>query len=180
MLGLVVCDTLTYNMGAMSNFDVPSVSLGKVGLSFMVRIFFEYCTDMCEKIRFATNYFFDVGMYWPKLSMLALYFQLVPITLQKLRMGVYAATGFTVCCALVTFFADTFWCGPDPRVQWHVVLFPKHTILSANSCSKRAEELTCSAFTSAELLNINWSMNFVTEVMSKLLSLRYSRFKPII
>jgi len=33
VLGLVICDTLTYQMGAMSDFDMVSDSLGKVRLA---------------------------------------------------------------------------------------------------------------------------------------------------
>lgn len=71
-----------------------------------------------RQIRFATNYFFDVGLYLPKLSMLAIYFQLFPGHDRPLRMALYFVTAFTISAALVTIFSDTFWCGKDVSVNW--------------------------------------------------------------
>ncbi|KAH7165703.1 hypothetical protein EDB81DRAFT_878070 [Dactylonectria macrodidyma] len=97
-LGLVICDTLTYQMSAMDDFTVTSASL--------------------DKIRFATGYFFDVAMYLPKLSIIAFYYNLVPPTTPRMRITLHVLATITGICGLSTFFIVTFWCGPDPSVNW--------------------------------------------------------------
>ncbi|KAG8357825.1 hypothetical protein FVEN_g4316 [Fusarium venenatum] len=129
--GLLICDTLTYRMHAMDDFTITSVEL--------------------KKIRFATNYFFDFGIYFPKFSILAFYFNLVPCTHPGMRTLLYALTGLTASFSLVTFFSDTFWCGPDPSVNW-----------------LDTDEEHCQAFMSMELMRLNWSMNFTSEVLNVL------------
>jgi hypothetical protein len=128
--GLLICDTLTFRMHAMDDFTINSVAL--------------------KKIRFATNYFFDFGIYFPKFSILAFYFNLVPCTHPGMRTLLYALTGLTASFSLVTFFSDTFWCGPDPSVNW-----------------MDTDEEHCQAFMSMELMRLNWSMNFTSEVLSE-------------
>ncbi|KAL6921248.1 hypothetical protein FSST1_005274 [Fusarium sambucinum] len=129
--GLLICDILTYRMHAMDDFTITSVEL--------------------KKIRFATNYFFDFGIYFPKFSILAFYFNLVPFTHPGMRTLLYALTGLTASFSLVTFFSDTFWCGPDPSVNW-----------------LDTDEEHCQAFMSMELMRLNWSMNFTSEVLNVL------------
>jgi hypothetical protein len=76
-------------------------------------------TDTLQ-VRFATNYLFDVGLYFPKFSMLAFYYRIVPLTAPETRIALHATTGFVVVSALITFFGDTFWCGPNPAINWYV------------------------------------------------------------
>ena len=96
-----------------------------------------------------TNYFFDFGIYFPKFSIIAFYFNLVPCTHPGMRTLLYALAALTASFSLVTFFADTFWCGPDPSVNW-----------------LDTDEEHCQAFMSMTLMRINWSMNFTSEVLS--------------
>ncbi|EJT72180.1 hypothetical protein GGTG_09047 [Gaeumannomyces tritici R3-111a-1] len=131
ILGLVICDTLTYRMGAMSDFGAIGEDLGK--------------------IRFATNYFFDAGLYLPKLSMLAIYYQLIPPHQRALRAGLYVVTAVTVAAVLITVFTDAFWCGPDPSVNWKV------------------GENVCSTFTSTTLMVNNWALCITVEALIFLL-----------
>ncbi|KAK3304928.1 uncharacterized protein B0T15DRAFT_255994 [Chaetomium strumarium] len=133
VLGLVTCDTLTYQKGAMSDFTMVDESLGK--------------------IRFATNYFFDAGLYLPKISMLAIYFQLLTHQGVWQRWALYFVTAFTGSSALITLFADTFWCGPEPSINW--------------STAPDA----CSTFTSITLVRINWALCITCEVLIFLLPL---------
>jgi hypothetical protein len=129
--GLLICDTLTFRMHAMDDFTINSVAL--------------------KKIRFATNYFFDFGIYFPKFSIIAFYFNLVPCTHPGMRTILYALTGLTASFSLVTFFSDTFWCGPDPSVNW-----------------LDTDKEHCQAFMSMELMRLNWSLNFTSEVLNVL------------
>ncbi|KAH8168450.1 archaeal flagellin N-terminal-like domain-containing protein [Sarocladium implicatum] len=126
--GLLICDTLTYEMGQMHNFTDPSVRL--------------------SKIRFATNYFFDFGIYFPKFSIIALYYGLVPSWSRTMRIALHVLASITIGASLFTLFADTFWCGPDISINW---LGP---------------EGSCSVFESMELMRANWALNFLTEVLN--------------
>ncbi|KAJ4311208.1 hypothetical protein N0V84_010570 [Fusarium piperis] len=101
-----------------------------------------------DKIRFATNYFFDTGIYFPKFSIIAFYYNLIPQTQPKMRMALYALTAITGGCALITFFGDTFWCGPDPSINW------------------RTSHESCTVFSAMDLMRLNWSLNFITEVLN--------------
>ncbi|EKJ72980.1 hypothetical protein FPSE_06876 [Fusarium pseudograminearum CS3096] len=129
--GLLICDTMTYRMNAMDDFTISNVAL--------------------KKIRFATNYFFDFGIYFPKFSIIAFYFNLVPFTHPGMRALLYALAGLTASFSLVTLFSDTFWCGPDPSVNW-----------------LDTDEEHCQAFMSMKLMRINWAMNFTSEVLNVL------------
>ncbi|KAF4452202.1 hypothetical protein F53441_4941 [Fusarium austroafricanum] len=115
-------------MNAMDNFTLDNVSI--------------------RKARFATNYFFDTGIYFPKFSIIMFYYNLVPITQPRMRTALYVLAGITGSFAIITFFCDTFWCGPDPSVNWS------------------AGEQTCSTFTSMTLMRLLWSMNFASEVLN--------------
>ncbi|KAF4458418.1 hypothetical protein FALBO_14844, partial [Fusarium albosuccineum] len=99
-------------------------------------------------IRFATNYFFDLGIYFPKFSIVAFYHNLVPVTHPEMRILLHALTGITVSFALITFFCDTFWCGPDPSIDW------------------TGDHESCTVFTSMLLMRLNWALNFISEVLN--------------
>ncbi|KAH8738390.1 hypothetical protein BGZ61DRAFT_526370 [Ilyonectria robusta] len=127
-LGLVICDTLAYKANAMFNFVDPGVRM--------------------LKIRFAVNYFFDTGMYFPKFSIIAFYYALVPPTQPTMRIALYTLTGITVASCLVTFFDATLWCGADIASNWS------------------PERGVCSAYNSLIMMRIHWSLNFTTEVLN--------------
>ncbi|USP79205.1 hypothetical protein yc1106_06479 [Curvularia clavata] len=129
-LGLVICDTLTYRLGAMDSFTGNTATI--------------------MKIRFASNYFFDVGLYFPKFSMLAFYAIIVPRTTPTLRKALYGAIVFAILSSLTTLFADTFWCGSRPANNW-------------------SPDMECQAYTSMSLVKLNWALNFTSEVLIFLL-----------
>jgi hypothetical protein len=116
-LGVVICDALTYKAGAMSNFSDPTVPILKVSVTEVEAV----CTRTDTlQVRFATNYLFDVGLYFPKYSILAFYYMIIPVTAPETRKALYAVTLFVVVSTLVTFFGDTFWCGTNPNINWYV------------------------------------------------------------
>lgn len=117
-LGVVICDTLTFKAGAMSNFTDPRIPILKVTVPKVNSV--RVCTDALQ-VRFATNYLFDVGLYLPKCSILAFYFMIIPVASSpETRKALHAVTYFVVLSTLITFFGDTFWCGPNPAVNWYV------------------------------------------------------------
>ncbi|KAH7031449.1 uncharacterized protein B0I36DRAFT_122959 [Microdochium trichocladiopsis] len=127
LLGLVICDTLTFEAGAMSDFNTVTVHI--------------------LQVRFATNYLFDAGLYFPKMSMLTIYFHIMPRHERLLRWALYCVAVFTVSSFAVTIFMDTFLCGADPSVNWST------------------EPGACSSFSSELLFRLNWSLCFSTEAM---------------
>ncbi|KAE8828223.1 hypothetical protein PTNB73_06681 [Pyrenophora teres f. teres] len=120
-LGLIICDTLTYQMGVMDEYET-SVKL--------------------SKISFASNYFYDVGMGFPKLSMLAFYWSFFNLSGHpSLRKMLFAFTGFVIACYLTILFDDTFFCGTPVSVQWS------------------QEEGACSVFYAPEPFILNFTLN---------------------
>ncbi|KAL6925383.1 hypothetical protein FSHL1_002630 [Fusarium sambucinum] len=131
-------DTASYNLGGMDEYDpeAPPRSIeDQIALA---------------KISFAGNYFYDTGIYLPKLALLALYFKLIPQTLPLLRKALYASTALTGLFMITTFFLDTFWCGANVAVNWD-------------------PEGDCSTFASKMVFRIDWGMNLVSDILVFLL-----------
>ena len=104
---------------------------------------------MYDQVQFAGNAFYDTGIYWPKLAILALYFRLMPKTMPTLRKMLYVVSTFTVCAMVTTFFLDTFWCGRRVSVNWS------------------PEEGACNTFNSKEVFRIDWSLNVSSDLFSE-------------
>ncbi|KEQ69838.1 hypothetical protein M436DRAFT_55048 [Aureobasidium namibiae CBS 147.97] len=96
-LGLIICDTLTYRLGVMDEWE-SSVTL--------------------SKISFASNYFYDFGMGFPKLSMLTFYWGVFPADRPALRKALYMITAYLCLAYTAILFDDTFYCGTPVSVQW--------------------------------------------------------------
>ncbi|KAH7040023.1 uncharacterized protein B0I36DRAFT_357384 [Microdochium trichocladiopsis] len=140
LLGLVICDTITYRKGAMSEFaDQTDVEI--------------------KQLRFATNYLFDAGLYFPKLSMVTIYFQLLPRHVRPLRWALYFTAVFTAAAFLIAIFVDTFWCGLNVPVNWS------------------PDPAACSTFSSEFVFHLNWSFCFISEVL--LLALPFPLLKTL-
>ena len=122
-LGLIICDTLTFQMGVMDNYEA-SERLSKVrassansDLPFRTSLW-PFLADHNEsQVSFASNYFYDVGLGLPKLSLLAFYLEL-PHVKRGMRMTLCVVAVFVVDCYLTSLFDDTFFCGRDVAVQW--------------------------------------------------------------
>ncbi|KAG9594740.1 hypothetical protein KCU77_g3009, partial [Aureobasidium melanogenum] len=119
-LGLIICDTLTFELGVMDDWE-PSVKL--------------------SKISFASNYFYDFGMGFPKLSMLAFYWGVFPADRPTLRKAMYVVTAYVCCAYMCVLWMDTFYCGVPVSVQWS------------------QEEGACSVFYADTPFYFNFSMN---------------------
>lgn len=112
--------TVTFDLGVMDDW-APSVALSKVS--------------------FASNYFYDVGMGLPKMSMLAFYWGIFPANRPTLRKAVYAVTGYVFLVYFIVLWMDTFFCGVPVSVQWS------------------QEEGACSVFYAPEPFYFNFAMN---------------------
>lgn len=127
-------DTAAYNLGGMDEYDpeAPERSMeDQIALA---------------KVSFAGNYFYDTGIYLPKLALLALYFKLIPQTLPVLRKALYGTTVLTGTFMVTTCLLDTFWCGTDVAVNWD-------------------PEGDCSTFDSKAVFRIDWGLNVVSDVL---------------
>jgi hypothetical protein len=71
-----------------------------------------------SKVSFASNYFYDVGMGFPKMSMLAFYWGIFPTNRPTLRKAVYTVTAYVCTAYFVVLWIDTFYCGVPVSVQW--------------------------------------------------------------
>ncbi|RYO27761.1 hypothetical protein AA0113_g12260 [Alternaria arborescens] len=97
-LGLIVCDTLTFQMGVLDDYQT---------------------SEKLYKISFASNYFYDFGLGLPKLSMLAFYWTFFDVNRHRtVRKVLLFMIAFVVACYLTSLLDDTFFCGKDISVQW--------------------------------------------------------------
>jgi len=87
-------------------------------------------------------------MYFPKFTILALYFELFPNTMPKLRMSLYITTAFTVMCSCTTLGLITLFC-KNVTDNWST------------------EPGKCSSFNSLLVLQVDWAMNFTSDIASK-------------
>jgi hypothetical protein len=67
----------------------------------------------------------------------------------RLKIAHWVVTGFVVAACLTTCFADSFWCGPNASSNWSL------------------EEGACHAYDSMPLFNLDWSLDFISDVLSK-------------
>ena len=82
--------------------------------------------------------------------MLALYYDLFPRTVPRLRNGLHTITAFTTVFAVTTFCLDTFWCGVDLPINWSL------------------DDGSCISIFSITLFNIDWVLNIVSDLSSEL------------
>ncbi|KAI8302122.1 hypothetical protein K4K61_008251 [Colletotrichum sp. SAR11_59] len=68
---------MAYNLGGMDEYDPKAPQPPVAGQIKLM------------KVSFAGNYFYDTGIYIPKLAMLAFYFKLIPKTMPLLRKALY-------------------------------------------------------------------------------------------
>ncbi|KAL5402194.1 hypothetical protein PMIN04_013027, partial [Paraphaeosphaeria minitans] len=96
--GLIICDTLTFQMGVLDHYEA---------------------SETLSKISFASNYFYDFGMGLPKLSLLVFYWTSFDFKCHhRIRRMLWIITAFVIACYLTSLFDDTFFCGQDVSVQW--------------------------------------------------------------
>ncbi|KAK6213324.1 archaeal flagellin N-terminal-like domain-containing protein [Colletotrichum tabaci] len=133
-IALFATDTMAYNLGAMDEYD-PNAPVAPD--DEQIRLM---------KVSFAGNYFYDTGVYFPRMALLAFYFKLIPPTMPILRKVLYGTSGLTLAFAITTCFLDTFWCGPNVSVNWDL-------------------EGSCSTYDSKAVFRIDWGMNIVSDLL---------------
>ncbi|KAJ8117177.1 hypothetical protein OPT61_g1556 [Boeremia exigua] len=132
---LFITDVMTYSWGGMSG---GSVKTSEPSTTRAISL---------KKVQFAGNYFYDTGIYLPKLAILALYFRLFPPTMPWLRKALYIVSFFTASAMTATCFLDTFWCGRHVSINWSL------------------DDDACSTFSSKMVFRVDWGMNVVTDLL---------------
>ncbi|QPC60778.1 hypothetical protein HYE67_003009 [Fusarium culmorum] len=100
------------------------------------------------KTVFIAEYCFDVGIYWPKLSITAFYWRLIPDIFRSLRIALYAITTYLVCCMIVAFLLNTLIAGNISN-NWSI------------------ENQLLSAWNAFPNFIAQWCMNFSTDLLRK-------------
>jgi len=67
------------------------------------------------KLELGQQYLFDVGLYFPKTSVILFYWKTIPPCFPKLRTGLCCISGYVVICLFTTFLLDTLICLPYNR-----------------------------------------------------------------
>ncbi|CAF3472709.1 unnamed protein product [Fusarium graminearum] len=98
------------------------------------------------KTVFIAEYCFDVGIYWPKLSITAFYWRLIPDIFRSLRIALYAITTYLVCCMMVAFLLNTLIAGNISN-NWSI------------------ENQLLSAWNAFPNFITQWCMNFSTDLL---------------
>ncbi|CAG7562590.1 unnamed protein product [Fusarium equiseti] len=98
---------------------------------------------------YIAEYCFDIGIYFPKLSITAFYWHLIPSVFRSLRIALYTITTYLACCLTTAFLLNTLIAGPISN-NWHVL---------------NIENQWDSAWNSMTNFFTQWSMNFSTDVL---------------
>ncbi|KAH6974543.1 hypothetical protein BKA56DRAFT_634421 [Ilyonectria sp. MPI-CAGE-AT-0026] len=98
------------------------------------------------KTVFIAEYFFDIGIYWPKLSITTFYWLLIPRIFRTLRKALYASTAYLVCCMIAAFLVVTLIAHPISN-NWSI------------------ENQLDSAWNSYPLFVVQWCLNFSTDLL---------------
>jgi len=110
-------------------------------------------------ISYADDIFTDMAFYFPKLSLLALYYTIISPVVPKLRIALYIITVYITVAALLTWGFDTFWCLPISS-NWSL------------------EPGACMIYASNTITFTNWSLNMTSDLSIFILPfflLRYLR-----
>ncbi|KAF4946146.1 hypothetical protein FGADI_11424 [Fusarium gaditjirri] len=99
-----------------------------------------------QKTVWIAEYFFDTGIYWPKLSILAFYWYLIPDVFQFLRAALYAITTYLISCMTASILLNTLIARPISD-NWSV------------------ENQLNSAWNSLPNFLTQWCLNFSTDLL---------------
>ncbi|KAF9697424.1 hypothetical protein EKO04_004622 [Ascochyta lentis] len=98
------------------------------------------------KTVFVMCYFFDFGLYFPKVSLVAFYWWLIPLGFQRLRIAVYVSAAYVGCAFVATLLSDTLHARPISN-NWSL------------------ENQLLSTWNSYTTFAINWTLNWSTDLL---------------
>lgn len=105
-------------------------------------------TDSVEYLKtvFVACFFFDIGLYWPKASIIVFYWCLIPPVFERLRLALYITCGYVVAAFTATVLTDTLMTQPISN-NW--------------SLDNQLDSL----WNSATGFIINWILNITTDLL---------------
>ncbi|CAG5137584.1 uncharacterized protein ALTATR162_LOCUS159 [Alternaria atra] len=103
-------------------------------------------TGASSQTVFLSCYFFDTGLYFPKASLVAFYWWLIPWGFRGLRISVYVTAAFIGCAWMASLLADTF-IAPSISDNWSL------------------ENQLNSIWNSYTNLTVNWTLNIGTDLI---------------
>jgi hypothetical protein len=109
---------------------------------------------------------FEVGLYFPKASLLAFYWDLIPVFYIAIRRGLYIVTVFVSAAALITASLDLFYCLPISS-NWFVISKTPGVLL-LKSYLRDSNPNACSVYNSWTSFGTNWALNITTDLAGKL------------
>jgi hypothetical protein len=68
-------------------------------------------TDVPQQTVFVAAYMFDLSIYFPKFSLVAFFWWLIPDAFRSLRIGVYLSTAYVATTFIATLLMDTLIAG---------------------------------------------------------------------
>ncbi|CAJ2504333.1 Uu.00g117270.m01.CDS01 [Anthostomella pinea] len=95
-LGWFICSTIALNLA----FTYPLTEDGATESVAYLKTVFIGC------------YFFDIGLFWAKASIVTFYWWLVPGGFKRLRIALYVVSAFVTAAFLATLLTDTLICSP--------------------------------------------------------------------
>jgi len=98
------------------------------------------------KVVFVSVYFFDTGLYFPKASLVAFYWWLIPQGFRRLRIAVYVTTVVVACSFVASVLMDTL-IAPNISDNWSI------------------ENQLSSTWNTYSNLVVNWTLNFGTDLL---------------
>ena len=167
-LGWVICCAITYRMGALDENPVTTVPLLKVCIGLNLKpARIALSANQRWKVYFASNYFFDIGLYFPKASLLSLYCQVFQVNFKRLRIALYITIVYVTLCWITSFCLDTFWCLPI-RNNWYE--FPNSDCLMGTLIgfhSRSISKSQGSVWNSWAVFRINYAFNVSSDCIGR-------------
>jgi hypothetical protein len=113
-LGWTVCSTIALNIQLTHPLEEPDLTTDSV--QYLVVSDTEHNDLVTTKAPYQTVfiscYFFDIGLYFPKFSIVAFYWWLIPAGFRRLRIAVYIATALIAGAFIASLLTDTLIAGP--------------------------------------------------------------------
>ncbi|KAF1986944.1 hypothetical protein K402DRAFT_420602 [Aulographum hederae CBS 113979] len=129
ILGEATCLTVEYHLGSLGPYGIL------VG------------DHESRKAAYASVIFYDLGVYFPKLSILAFYYGLFPPAVPRLRMTLHCLTVYICASFIVVIMLALCWCGADISENWNPTQIPPK----------------CTIFNKT-LFNVDWAFNISSDV----------------
>ncbi|KAJ9651201.1 hypothetical protein H2198_009503 [Neophaeococcomyces mojaviensis] len=121
-------------------------TLDEMGCHRKIRVQNRVLTGLRVQTVFLACYFFDIGLYFPKASIMTFYWWLIPPGFRRLRVGLYIGTAYLVSAFLTSILMDTLMTRPISD-NWSI------------------ENQLNSIWNSYTDFAVNWTLNISTDLL---------------